>query len=391
MIAIAPLGCVVFVIFLVIGMAMPVLPLHIHADLGLGTFVVGLVAGSQFAASLLSRIWAGNFTDRHGPRRAINYGLVVGSVAGMVYLASLLASDPVLSAAILVAGRGVLGAAESCIITGALGWGLALGGSENAGKVIAWMGMPMFAAFALGAPLGTALFEMWGFAAIGLATLIAPMAGYMFIRSKPVATSQHATAQAGLGDVLRAVRLPGLALALCSMGFGSITIFIALLFSQRGWSSAWAAFTLFSVAFIIARVVLGHLPDRIGGAKVAFFSIIVEAIGQALIWLAPAPGLALIGATLTGLGYSLAYPALGLEAVRRVPPKNRALAMGTFTASLDLTLALAGPGLGVVASATGIGSVYLVSTLTVGSAAIISFLMMRQSSEQGLPVSEHRA
>jgi predicted MFS family arabinose efflux permease len=253
------------------------------------------------------------------------------------------------------------------------------------------MGMPMFAAFALGAPLGTAIYEMWGFAAIGLATLIAPLAGYMFIRSKPVATSQHATAQAGLRDVLRAVRLPGLGLALCSMGFGSITIFIALLFSQRGWSSAWAAFTLFSVAFIVARVVLGYLPDRIGGARVAFFSIIVEAFGQALIWLAPAPGLALVGATLTGLGYSLAYPALGLEAVRRVPPKNRALAMGTFTASLDLTLALAGPGLGVVASATGIGSVYLVSTLTVGSAAIISFLMMRQSSEQGQPVSEHRA
>jgi quercetin dioxygenase-like cupin family protein len=29
---------------------MPVLPLHVHQGLGLGTFVVGLVAGSQFAA-----------------------------------------------------------------------------------------------------------------------------------------------------------------------------------------------------------------------------------------------------------------------------------------------------------------------------------------------------
>jgi hypothetical protein len=39
----------------VIGLALPVLPLHVHKDLGLGTFVVGLVAGAQFAASLLSR------------------------------------------------------------------------------------------------------------------------------------------------------------------------------------------------------------------------------------------------------------------------------------------------------------------------------------------------
>jgi hypothetical protein len=46
----------VFVAFLVIGMAMPVLPLHLHQGLGPGASVVGLVAGSQFAAAILSRV-----------------------------------------------------------------------------------------------------------------------------------------------------------------------------------------------------------------------------------------------------------------------------------------------------------------------------------------------
>jgi hypothetical protein len=50
---------VVFIAFLVIGLALPVLPLHVHKGLGLGTFVVGLVAGAQFGVSLLSRFWAG--------------------------------------------------------------------------------------------------------------------------------------------------------------------------------------------------------------------------------------------------------------------------------------------------------------------------------------------
>jgi hypothetical protein len=50
-----PIMGVVFVAFLVIGVAMPVLPLHVHDGLGFGTFVVGLVAGSQFATSLISR------------------------------------------------------------------------------------------------------------------------------------------------------------------------------------------------------------------------------------------------------------------------------------------------------------------------------------------------
>ena len=52
--ALLPIMGVVFVAFLVIGVAMPVLPLYVHDGLGFGTFVVGLVAGSQFAASLIS-------------------------------------------------------------------------------------------------------------------------------------------------------------------------------------------------------------------------------------------------------------------------------------------------------------------------------------------------
>jgi hypothetical protein len=59
---------VVFMAFLVIGLALPVLPLHVHPGLvGLGAFVVGLVAGSQFAAALISRLWAGNYADQQHP------------------------------------------------------------------------------------------------------------------------------------------------------------------------------------------------------------------------------------------------------------------------------------------------------------------------------------
>ncbi len=59
-----PIMGVVFVAFLVIGIAMPVLPLHVHDGLGQSTFVVGLVASSQFAASLISRPMAGHYRTR---------------------------------------------------------------------------------------------------------------------------------------------------------------------------------------------------------------------------------------------------------------------------------------------------------------------------------------
>jgi hypothetical protein len=61
-----PVMAAMFVGFLVVGMAMPVLPLHGHDDLGFGPFVVGLVSGGQFLAALVSRLWAAHLADTRG-------------------------------------------------------------------------------------------------------------------------------------------------------------------------------------------------------------------------------------------------------------------------------------------------------------------------------------
>jgi MFS family permease len=67
---------VVLIAFLIIGLALPVLPLHVHQGLGLSTFVVGLVGGGQFAAAIISRVWWGRYADRQGAKRAVVVGYV---------------------------------------------------------------------------------------------------------------------------------------------------------------------------------------------------------------------------------------------------------------------------------------------------------------------------
>src|SRR3954464_13987008 len=84
--ALLPIMAVVVVAYLVTGIAMPVLPVYVHQGLGLGTFVVGLVAGTQFAATLISRLWAGRYADVHGPKRAVLAGLSFAGAAGAAYL-----------------------------------------------------------------------------------------------------------------------------------------------------------------------------------------------------------------------------------------------------------------------------------------------------------------
>jgi MFS family permease len=374
---------VVLIAFLVIGLALPVLPLHVHQGLGLGTFVVGLVAGSQFAASLVSRIWSGQFADRRGARRAVVAGLLAAGASGLLYLLSLLlVGAPAMSVTILLLGRTLLGAAESFIITGALSWGLGRVDPESAGRVIAWVGMAMFAALALGAPVGTALYAWGGFGAIALATTLVPLATLLLVAPLRPAPPQPG-ARPALIRVAGAVWMPGLGAAFGSVGFGAIIAFSSLLFAERGWSPVWLAFSAFAASLIVARVVGGHLPDRLGGARVALVCALVEAAGLALIWLAHGRVLAVVGAGLAGFGYSLVYPGLGVEAVRRAPPQSRGLAMGAYTACLDLALGVASPALGLIAGGAGLGAVFLASTLVVLGAAAVAMRLLRAPAPAG--------
>jgi MFS family permease len=373
-----PIMLIVLVAFLVIGLALPTLPLYVNHDLGLGPFMVGLVTGSQFAASLFSRVWAGHYSDSRGPKRAVLIGLLAATISGFIYLGSMaVAGRPFISVSILLAGRALLGGAESFIITGALSWGLSLVNPNVSGKVIAWVGTAMYVAFALGAPAGTGLYSHFGFRSIAFATVLMPLATLLLVWPMRPVAPQHRS-QTSISRVIGAVSLPGFALALSSLGFGSMTSFVTLLFVERGWQPAWLPFSLFAAAFILARLLLGHLPDRFGGARVACAFVLVESAGQALVWLAPQPSIALAGAALTGFGYSLVYPALGVEAVRRVPAHNRGLAMGAYTAFLDLALGVANPLLGLAAHWTGnLGTIFLIGAIVGVGCAVIAMLMRR--------------
>lgn len=381
-----PIMLVVFIAFLVIGMAIPVLPLHVHDRLGLGTFIVGLVAGSQFAAALVSRVWAGRHADLRGAKHAVIVGLSTSAVAGVLYLLSLaIVVHSNVSIVVLLLGRAILGAGESFIITGAQAWGLALAGPRRTGQVLAWMGTAMYAAFALGAPLGTTLFGLFGFVAIAVATVVMPLLTLTLAACAPDVAPSRGT-HVPLTTVIGVVWLPGIGLALSSVGFGAMTAFVSLLFAARGWA-VWPAFTTFAVAFILARALLGQLADRQGGAKVALAFVIVEAAGQALLWPSSSAALNLLGCALTGFGYSLVYPGFGVEAVRRAPPESRGLAMGAYTAFLDLTLGIASPALGLMAGAAGIGSVFLLSAGIVLCAAGVAVRLLSAPSRVGYATS----
>ncbi|OCI97127.1 arabinose transporter [Agrobacterium sp. 13-626] len=345
--------------YLAVGLPLPVLPLFIHDKLGFSNLVVGLVIGVQFLATVLTRGYAGRITDSQGGKRSALQGAATCAVGGLLYLIAAMPSLPATtSLAIVVAGRLAAGFGESQFVTGCVSWSIASVGPQRAGMSMSWTGIAMFAALAIGAPVGMALYQSYGLAASMIACIVAPLiAAAIATRATP--HMSPAGNRLPFYRVVGQIWKEGLGLMLQGVGLSGLTAFASLYFAAHGWGNAGLVMTAFGVGFIFVRVVLGNLPDRIGGYRVATWSLVIEAIGQAMVWAAPTEIVALAGALVTGLGCALVFPALGVEALKRVLPANRGSAMGAFVAFLDIAYGFAGPAAGLVAGQFGYAAVYL--------------------------------
>jgi len=346
--------------YLAVGLPLPVLPLFIHDRLGFDDLVVGLVVGVQFLATVLTRGYAGRITDQHGGRRSALQGAFCCALAGGLYLVAARPSlAPGASLAVLVVARLTAGFGESQFVTGSVSWAIASVGPRRAGQSMSWTGIAIFAALAVGAPSGLWLYRAYGLEATMAGFAAAPLAAAAFAAATTSYVAPHAGERLPFLRVVGRIWKEGTGLMLQGVGLSGLTAFASLYFAARGWDDAGLVMTCFGVGFILVRLLLGHLPDRLGGYRVALASFVVEAIGQALLWLAPNEATALTGAVVTGVGCALIYPALGVESLRRVPPANRGSAIGAFAAFLDIAYALAGPAAGYVAHHDGYPSVYL--------------------------------
>ena len=345
--------------YLAVGLPLPVIPLFIHEKLGFSDLIVGLVIGIQFLATVLTRGYAGGLTDHFGGKRSALQGAAVCALGGLLYLVSAMPGlSPAVSLAIIVVGRLAAGFGESQFVTGCVSWSIASVGPQRAGMSMSWTGIAMFAALAIGAPIGMALYQGYGLQAAMIACIVAPLIAAV-IAFREVSYISPSGQRLPFYKVIGQIWREGLGLLLSGVGLSGLTAFASLYFAARSWGHAGLVMTAFGIGFIFVRMVLGSLPDRMSGYTVALWSLVVEAMGQAMIWGVPYEIVALAGALVTGLGCALVFPALGVEALKRVSPANRGSAMGAFVAFLDIAYGISGPAAGVIAGQFGYAAVYL--------------------------------
>ena len=368
-----------FIGYLNIGIPLAVLPGYVHNHLGYGTVIAGLVISVQYLATLLSRPYASRYIDTRGSKRAVMVGLAGCGLSGVFMLvSSWLTSMPAWSLASLLIGRLLLGSAESLVGSGSIGWGIGRVGAQNTAKVISWNGIASYGAIAIGAPLGVVMVGHLGMWSLGVSIIALGALGVLLAWPKlaaPIVSGVRLPFLHVLGRVLP----HGTGLALGSIGFGTIATFITLYYATNHWENAALCLSLFGASFISARLLFGNLINRIGGFRVAIACLSVETLGLLLLWLAPNPELALAGAALSGFGFSLVFPALGVEAVNLVPASSRGAAVGAYSLFIDLSLGITGPLVGAVAAGFGFASIFLFAALAALGGLMLSVYLYRQA------------
>ncbi|MFG0324145.1 MFS transporter [Pseudomonas putida] len=368
-----------FIAFLCIGLPIAVLPGYVHDQLGFGAVIAGVTIGLQYLATLLSRPFAGRVADTLGGKQAIRFGLLgIAGCGVLTLLSAWTLTLPLLSLALLLGGRLLLGVAQGLIGVATLSWGISQVGPEHTARVISWNGIASYGAIAIGAPMGVLAVDGLDFSVLGPALLVLATLALLVLRKRPDVV------------VVRGERLPfwsafgrvapcGLGLTLASIGYGTLTTFVTLYYLERGWAGAAWCLSAFGVCFIISRLLFVNAVNRFGGYNVAVACMATEVLGLSLLWLAPSPPWALVGAGLTGFGLSLVYPALGVEAIRQVPSSSRGAGLGAYAVFFDMALAIAGPVMGAVAVHLGYASIFCVAALLALVGVGLTLLLARRA------------
>ena len=350
--------------FVAIGAALPVLPAYVRGPLHAGDVAVGVVVGAFAITSVVCRPLAGRRADAHGRRVVLVAGSLSMAVGGVLYL--LAASVPE-----LIVARLAVGAGEGAVYTAGATWAVDLAHEDRRGLALGLFGLAVWGGLSLGPIAGELLRAHVGYDAVWALTAALPLAGAVIASRLPATTPARIRAPSPYAWLPRAAYRPGIALALANVGYAALAGFVVLLLASRGIGGGAGVFTAFAVAVFASRIVLSHVPDRAGARATATVAALTEAVGLAVIALAHSLALALFGALVVGVGFSMLFPALALTVIGAVDDDRRGSAMGAFTAFFDVGVGLGAPLAGVTAALAGYPAVFGLSAVAaLGAAAL---------------------
>ena len=370
-----------FLGYFIIGLSLSVLPIFISKNLGFSLVVAGLVISLQYVATFFLRAYSGKIIDGKGPKPAVLFSMLGFSLTGIfLILAYYFKFSPLISLGFLIITRLLTGCGEGMIGASPINWAIMALGEKHTAKIISYNGVACYGALAIGASLGVVIEHKFGLYGIGIISILIGIIGFLFAKTKINYTNTNTQDSQSFWKVLGKVSPFGICLALGGIGFASISTFITLYYNYFHWNNGALCLTVFGCLFVAGRLVFSNVINNYGGIKVAIACLLVETIGLLIISFATNSQMALFGAGVTGLGFSLIFPALGVVAIKSVSPSSQGSALAGYGLFIDLSLGVAGPLIGAVADLCGMKYIFPFSAAMVLTGLCVAYYLKTKIS-----------
>lgn len=370
-----------FVGYFIIGLSLSVLPIFISKSLGYSLLVAGIVISLQYISTFFLRAYSGKVIDGKGPKPAVLFSMIGFSLTGVfLILAYYFKFSPILSLSFLLITRLLTGCAEGMVGASPINWAIMALGEKHTAKIISYNGVACYGALAIGASLGIVIEQKFGLYGIGILSIILGIIGFFFAKTKENKTNMNPQESQSFWKVLGKVAPFGVCLALGGIGFASISTFITLYYNYFHWNNGALCLSIFGGLFVAGRLVFSNVINNYGGIKVAIACLFVETIGLLIIAFATNAQMALVGAGVTGLGFSLIFPALGVMAIKSVSPSSQGSALAGYGLFIDISLGVAGPIIGSVADFFGMQFIFPFSAAMVFIGLGLAYFLKKKSN-----------
>lgn len=321
----------------------------------------GLASSVFVIGSTVARLFAGNLVDLVGKRRILLIALVVGALASVLYV-------PVSSLGLLLAVRAVHGAAFAIASTAAMALAQSIIPASRRGEGTGYFTLSMTLATAVGPFLGVLLVNNVGYDALfwtAVAASVLAMVLALFLRVPETPLKPEDVQRLRRfhpKDMLHPAVLPVaafmLVLAICYSG---VLTFLNSYASAEGLEAgATAFFLVYAVVMFVTRFFMGRIQDERGDNLVVYIAVAAFAAGFVALGLAANNAMVLLAGALMGLGYGTLMGAMQAIAVSKVPMPRVGVAISTHFFMVDLGVGVGPVVLGLLLSAAGYETMYLV-------------------------------
>jgi len=370
-----------FVGYFIIGLSLSVLPIFITKSLGYSLLIAGMVISLQYISTFFLRAYSGKIIDGKGPKPAVLFSMIGFSLTGFfLILAYYFKFSPILGLSFLIITRLLTGCAEGMVGASPINWAIMALGEKHTAKIISYNGVACYGALAIGASLGIVIEHAYSLYGIGILSIILGILGFFFAKTKENKTNLNPQENQSFWKVLGKVAPFGVCLALGGIGFASISTFITLYYNYFHWNNGALCLSIFGGLFVAGRLVFSNVINNYGGIKVAIACLFVETIGLLIIAFATNAQMALVGAGVTGLGFSLIFPALGVVAIKSVSPSSQGSALAGYGLFIDISLGVAGPIIGSVADFFGMQFIFPFSAAMVFIGLGLAYFLKKKSN-----------